>query len=498
MKMLLTSLLAFLLLDATAQRPTLIKVKAADNATAVVTLTLERVRFHETLGVGLADTQLDPLGVFDLGNEKEAAISLEINQPALVRMAISPKNAATNASPGGKRDGNRTQLLYLEPGDELTIALNSDNKLTFQGKNAARQEFLQAYFLDNHYQYLPAFDFNPRKIDNAAIVQQSDSLAKLRTAKYQAFKATQPADEAFDSFVQATIHTEAYLMRAVVKDREIRRNRPMKMTAAQRGELSAITRDNFRLYPDAALLSPSYRKELREWILVPVQEKYPAAEADGQALSPQALSAAYQASADKLRGYPKQQEYLQTYWLNYAATALPSINEAKRLLRDFEQLYPKSEAKDYFTKLIATKGKLEKGQSAPDFTLLDKDSSAVSLSSLRGKPLAVAFAFNLKQHEPTLKLLEAAKGDSVLFVYVSVTPGIPFGTWKDYVEVRPHALHLYASDEDIEKLKATYAIEPRYPFMVVDAAGRIVNRWIPQEFPDNPTLQSAIRSAARR
>lgn len=498
MKTLLTCLLAVFVFDASAQRTTRITVKASENANAVLVLTLERVRFHETLGVGLAETQLDPVGVFDLSVEKGATIPLEIDQPALVRMAISPKNTASNANPDGARDGSRTQSLYLEPGDELTIAVGNDNALTFQGKNAARQEFLQAYFLDNHYQYLPAFNFNPRKIDNAAIVQQSDSLAKLRTAKYEEFKATHPVDEAFDSFVQATTHTESYLMRAVVKDREIRRNKAMKMTAAQRGELSAITRDNFKLFPDAALLSPSYRKELREWILIPVHEKFPAAEADGQAISPPALSAAYQASDEKLRDYPKQHEYLLTYWLNYAATALPSVAEAKRLLPDFAQRYPKSEAKDYFTKIIATKEKLEKGQSAPDFTLLDKDSSAVSLSSLRGKPLAVAFAFNLKQHEPTLKLLEEAKGDSALFVYVSVAPGIPFGTWKKYVEERPHALHLYASDEEIEKLKATYAIEPRFPFMVIDAAGRIVNRWIPQEFPNNPTLQKELRSAMGR
>ena len=495
MKTLLTCLLAVFVFDASAQRNAQITVKATENANATLSFMLERVRFHETLGVGLADTQLDPVGVLDLGEEKEATIPLEMDQPALVRLAISPKNAASNVNAAGARQGSRTQFLYMEPGDELTIAVGNDNALTFQGKNAARQEFLQAYFLDNHYQYLPAFEFNPRKIDNAAIMQQSDSLAKLRTAKYEEFKATHPVDEAFDSFVKATTHVESYLMQAIVKDREIRRNKAMKMTATQRGELSAITRDNFKLFPDAALLSPSYRKELREWILIPVNEKFPAAEADSQALSPPALSAAYQASREKLSDFPKQQEYLATYWLNYATTALPSVAEAKQLLLDFAQRYPDLEAKTYFTKLIATKEKLEKGQPAPDFTLLDKDSNTVSLSSLRGKPLAVAFAFNLKQHEPTLKLLEEANGGKVRFVYVSVASGIPFRTWKDYVEVRPNALHLYASDEKIEKLKATYAIEPRFPFMVIDAAGRIVNRWIPQEFPDNPTLQKELRNA---
>lgn len=47
-------------------------------------------------------------------------------------------------------------------------------------------------------------------------------------------------------------------------------------------------------------------------------------------------------------------------------------------------------------------------------------------------------------------------------------------------------------------LKAIYAIEPCFPFMVIVAAGRIVNRWIPQEFPDNPTLQKELRSVLGR
>ena len=495
MKIVSTCLLVFFSLTVWAQSVARITLKAAANAKDVYAFTLERVRFHETLGVGLAETQLDPVGVFDLSEVKEATIPVEIDQPALVRLAISPKNNASDANPGGRRDGSRTQLLYLAPGDELTIEAGPTNAPTFKGKNAARQEFLQAYFLDNHYQYLPAFDFNPRKIDNAAILRQSDSLAALRSRKYEEFKAAQPVDDAFDSFVKATTHVESYLMRGIVKDREIRRNKAVKMTPEQRNELSAITRDNFKLFPDAALLSPAYRKELREWVLIPVNEKFPAADADGQALSPPAVAAAYQASREKLRDYPRQREYLATYWLNYAATALPSVAEARRLLPDFAQQYPDSEASKYFGKIIAAKEKLEKGQPAPDITLLDKDSNAVSLSSLRGKPLAVAFAFNLKQHEPTLKLLEAANGGKVRFVYVSVAPGIPFGTWKDYVEARPHALHLYASDEQIEKLKTLYAIEPRYPFLVIDAAGRIVNRWIPQEFPDNPTLQRELRSA---
>lgn len=495
MKFLLTSLLALAMLHALAQNPAKITIKSANTTDNVYTLTLERPRFHETLGVGLSDTEFEPVGLFDLREQKEGTSTVNISEPALVRLVRTPKTAATSANPGGVRNESRTYLLYIVPGDKLTINLDSQNELTFTGDHADRQVFLQNYFLDNYYQYLPAFNFDPRKIDNAAIVQQSDSLARLRTQKYEQFKAAHPADESFDNFVKATTHVESYLMKGIVKDREIRKNKAIKLTPEQRKELDAITLDNFKLYPDAALLSTSYRNELKKWAMIPVAEKYPQTDPVGP--SAQAVAEVYQSSAEKLSTYPRQQEYLLTYWLNYAATALPSMQVARNLLTDFEKRFPTATASTYLSKLISTKEKLAAGNIAPDFTFLNKDSSAVSLNSLRGKTLAVAFAFNLKQHEPTLKLLENSNGTKVLFVYVSVAPGIPFRTWKEYAETRPNALHLYASDEQIEKLKTLYAIEPRFPFMVIDPAGKIVNRWIPQEFPDNKTLQAELAKASK-
>jgi hypothetical protein len=496
MKFLLTSLLAFAAVTTRAQNPAKITLKAADNTDYTYSFTLERPRFHETLGVGLSETEFEPVGTFDLSMQKEGTSTITISEPALVRMVRTPKTAASNANPGGVRNESRTHLLYLNPGDNLTVNVGNGNELTFAGDHADRQVFLQNYFLDNHFQYLPAFNFDPRKIDNAAIVQQSDSLARLRTQKYDEFKSTHPVDETFDSFVKATTHVESYLMKGIVKDREIRKNKAVKLTPEQRKELGAITLNNFKLFPDAALASAAYRDELKKWVTIPVTEKY-SQETNPAALSAEALAEVYQNSVEKLSNYPKQQEYLLTYWLNYAATALPTIEAARSLQTDFKGRYPNAEANDYFSRLIAAKEKLATGNMAPDFTLLDKDSSSVSLSSLRGKPLAVAFAFNLKQHEPTLKLLENVSGNTALFVYVSVAPGIPFRTWKNYVDTRPNALHLYASDEQIEKLKELYAIEPRFPFMVIDSMGKIVNRWIPQEFPDNKTLQAELAKASR-
>jgi hypothetical protein len=492
MKVLLIGFLTGICSLSWGQNTARININSASESDYVYSLTVERVRFHETLGIGLADTEYETIDIFDLSIQKDGSTTFEVEKPQLVRMTITSKKPTNNLSPSEMRRESRTQLLYIVPDENLTITIGPENQLTFEGKNVAYQEFLQEYFLENHYQYLPAFRFDPKKIDNKAIVAQSDSLAQVRTQKYEEFKAKNQVDATFDNYVQATTHVEPYLMRIVVRDREMRQNTPVKLTPEQRKELDAITLSNFKLYPDEALFSLAYRNELRNWILIPTTEKYPQKIGNQYALSNEAVLDVYRNSAEKLSAYPRQQEYLLTYWLNYATTALQSMEVARTLLADFGQRYPNAEAKKYLEKIITAKEKLNKGNTAPDFTLLNMDSVAVSLSSLRGKPLCVAFAFNLKQHESTLKLLEEIKKDSLTFVYVSVAPGIPFSTWKEYVEPRPHALHLWASDEVVESLKEIYAIEPRFPFMVIDKAGRIINRWIPQEFPDNKTLQADL------
>ncbi|TDB64207.1 peroxiredoxin family protein [Arundinibacter roseus] len=492
------SAITFGLTPGKAQNSAQITINSATEIDYVYSLMLERVRFHETLGIGLAETEYETIDVFDLSFQKDGSTTFEVDKPLLVRLTIASKKPTNNLSPGEMMHESRTQLLYIVPQESLTITVQPGNNLTFEGKNIAHQEFLQEYFLENHYQYLPAFRFDPRKIDNKAIIQQSDSLAEVRLKSYEEFKAKHSPDAIFDTYVRATTHVEPYLMEIVVKDREMRQNTPVKLTPEQRKELNAISLTKFKLFPDEALFSLAYRNELRNWILIPSTEKFPQLLSNQYALDQEALLDVYARSADKLSEYPKQQEYLLTYWLNYAVTAMQSMEAARTIFSDFEKRFPASEVNKYFSTLIATKEKLNSGNPAPDFTLLNKDSTAVSLSSLKGKNLCVAFAFSLKQHEPTLKLLEDIKGDSVTFVYISVASGIPFGTWKDYLEPRPQALHLWASDEDIDMFKALYAIEPRFPFMVIDAEGRIVNRWIPQEFPHNKSLQSSLRVAASK
>ena len=117
---------------------------------------------------------------------------------------------------------------------------------------------------------------------------------------------------------------------------------------------------------------------------------------------------------------------------------------------------------------------------------------------MKGKPVCIAFCFNLKQHELIFKPLEEAYRDRLTFVYLNVTPNTPFEDWKSTVQSRPGVVHLWASDEEAQKLKDTYSTSMRYPFVLIDSQGKIVERWIPQEFPDNKTLQEELKGLIKK
>jgi hypothetical protein len=390
---------------------------------------------------------------------------------------------------------NKTWMLFIQPGDDLTANFSGNAGVTFAGKNAAYQDFLKTYFLGNQYQYLPVFGYKPSQIDNKSVAQQSDSLQKVRQTAYAAFKTSNPPSPAFDAYVTATTTTEPFLIHRLLQEKIMRKNRVKKLDPAQQKELEDLTLANFKVLPDEALLSQSYRDELRNWMLIPTTRKFPLDSATRYELSPQAITEVYNNSKTKLEGHPKQQEYLQTYWLNYAATAIPTIETSQNLLTDYKAKYPKSEYTEYFTKLLDTKAKLIPGSGAPDFTLLDRDSAAVTLKSLEGKPTVMIYQYNIGAYEPSLKAMEAKYGDKVTFAYVTLISGMPFGSWKTYAQPRNGVKHLLATEENAKLLEQNYAVDIRYPFAVINAAGKITDRWVPQEFPNNQSLEKAIMKA---
>lgn len=468
-----------------AQNTANVTLTASKQAPVTVTLVLEDVHFHPNLGTGLADTKLDAVASVNFADKTSEKTVIQLNEPKMMRLQYSGSGV------------NKTWMLFLQPGDDLTINVAENADVTFTGKNANYQTFLKNYFLENQYQYLPVFGYKPSQIDNKSVVQQSDSLKKVRLDAFEKFKMANPVVPPFEAYVLATTATEPSLTRQLIQEKIMRRNRVAKLDASQRKELEDFTLTDFKIQPDDALLSQTYRDELRNWALIPSTRKFPLESATRYEISPDALKDVYAFSKEKLASYPKQKEYLATYWLNYAATAIPGIETAKTLLADYKATFPQSPYTEYISKLIQTKESLQPGSAIPDVTLLNADSTAVTVSSLQGKPVVIVFSFSIGQHEPGLKVLEDKYGDKVTFAYVSVAAGIPFSTWKKYVKTRPTAKHLWASDENIDVLKDKYGIDIRYPFLVIDGAGKIVNRWIPQEFPANKTLEAELQKVAK-
>ncbi|GLU56840.1 hypothetical protein Dfri01_63010 [Dyadobacter frigoris] len=477
---LLSSLLSF------AQKTSTITLTATKSNGGIVSLVLEDVHFHPNLGIGLADTRLEPLAMVNFKEKNSERVSTALSEPKIMRLQYSG---------GGV---NKTWMLFIQPGDDLTASFAGNADVTFSGKNAVYQDFLKTYFLENQYQYLPVFGYKPSQIDNKSVAQQSDSLQKVRQTAYATFKSSNPPSPAFDAYVSATTTTEPFLIHRLLQEKIMRRNRAKKLDPAQQKELEDLTLANFKILPDEALLSQSYRDELRNWILIPTTRKFPLDSATRYELSPAAVTDVYDFSKTKLQGHPKQEEYLQTYWLNYAATAIPTLETSQTLLTDYKAKYPKSEYTDYFTKLLETKAKLTPGSNAPDFTMLGIDSTAVTLRNLEGKPTVMVFQFNIGAHEPGLKAMEAKYADKVTFTYVTLISGMPFGSWKTYAQDRAGVKHLWASEDSAESLRQNYAVDIRYPFVVISASGKIVERWLPQEFPNNQSLERAVFKAIGR
>jgi hypothetical protein len=484
MKRIYVLLLSLISLQSFAQNTASITITTPTKFEALVTLILEDVHFHPNLGIGLADAKLETVASVNLMETLSEKVSVTITEPKMMRLQFSG---------GGV---NRTRMLFIQPGDDLTATFPGNSEVNFTGNTAMYQTFLQKHFLENQYQYLPVFGYRPAQIENKAVVQQSDSLKQARLTTFQQFKSANPnTSPAFEAYVNATTQSESAVIRRLIQEKIMRRNRVSRLEPAQQKELEDFTLSEFKLLSDDALLSQSYRDELRNWISIPTLRKYPLAASSNYEMTADAMKEVFEVSKSKLQGHPKQQAYLLTYWLNYAATALPNTDVAKTLLTDYKATLPNSEYSDYISKLIATKETLKPGSSAPDFTLLNSDSAAVSLSQLKGKPVCMVFAFSIGQHEPGLKALEEKYKGKVTFVYTLVTSGVPLHTWKQYAAERADTKHLWASEENIDVLKEKYAVDIRYPFVVIDSNGKIVERWIPQEFPNNKTLDATIQKA---
>jgi hypothetical protein len=335
------------------------------------------------------------------------------------------------------------------------------------------------------------------RVDNSSVLPKIDSLKTARLTRLQAVRSS--VSDAFATYIEATTHNEAKMMELAVVDKNLRKGQGVRLRGNDRRAIEDITLQNFKVLPDAALLSAAYRSELRNFLQYPAVQRFPADSSKGFVLGKEAVEYAYQLSEQQLNEHPQQREYMLTHWANYAATFQEEMAAAKNLLGSYEKTYPQNkELIAYFNNIIAAKEGMYVGQSAPEFALKDSDGKTLSLSSLEGKPVCIAFCFNLKQHELIMKPLEEKYRSRMTFMYLNVTPATAFESWQPLAEKREGVVHLWASEEEAKQLKNTYIPTMKYPFVLIDAKGKIVRRWIPQEFPDNATLQREIKDIMGR
>lgn len=472
----------------TSSKAAEIVLTATAGTPIIATATIEQVAFHETIGVGLADTRYDNIGYVDFKKVDKKTLDIDIANPAIVNITIAPQAGASGVVA-------RTYPLYITPDEKLNIIVGKDGKLSFEGNYAARQSFLSTYFLENHYQHLPALGYRPTQPEFALVERQIDSLQTLRKNALKTFSQSQSVDQGFEQYVAARLMTEPYLLQTFVAEKKMRLQRAKRLSKEEKESIDAFTLENFKVLPDEALLSKSYRDELRHWIQIPIMKRYPLDSTYQQPLSTDAIKEIYKAGEQQLASYPQQKAYLATYWLNYATIALESSRTAEELLAAYQKSYPQSEHIPYFSTLINAKKALATGAIAPDIAFFKADSSSTQLHAVTTNPICLVFAFNIKQFENDLKKLEEQYGKQVTFIYLNVSPSIPFSFWKKNTAFRSPTVHAWASPTLIEQIKKTYVTEPRYPFVVIDKDKKIVHRWIQQEFPHNNALEAALKKA---
>ena len=478
-------------LNAIAQQPQTAQLTFEVDSTYNTALNVLDVRYSPAPGIGLSDVQMQ---VYEVENRP---MTFSVEQPRLFNLILTLNPLAKPNLPQiewQEKLAQQTIQLFVSPGDSLKIKVSANGQVAFEGKTASSQQFLTTYFSEKIYDYLPKMGYSPNKPQNPQVLKSMDSLQQVRQKVYNQLKENQEFKPSFDAFVQAMLLVEPYTIKRLVTAKESHSGGQYKLSAAQDETLKKITLDNFKLLPDDALLYKGYRDELKQFLIIKVVDKYPLKPTPaGFVLGAQALQYGFQISDELLKDYPRQREYMLTYWVDYATTLTNDDDIAPTLLAEYYRLYPQSDLNKHFAKTLITKSKLKLGEAAPDFTLPDRDNKPVALSSLQGKPVLLIFCYNLRQHELIMKPLEEKYGNRMTFLYVGATPNVSFESWQSIVsESRAGVQQLYANDQETERLKDSYWGTMPYPFVLLDAAGKVARRWIPQEFPDNKTLQKEV------
>ena len=113
------------------------------------------------------------------------------------------------------KHGPEFQYIYLEPGDSLTVRLNSwsfDESIVYSGKGSAKNEFLLSLFLKNEKEEQEAYKYYP--LDPNKFEKQLKIMLDERLSLYNEFSKNEPfISENFKKLSQAAIYYPVYKLK---------------------------------------------------------------------------------------------------------------------------------------------------------------------------------------------------------------------------------------------------------------------------------------------
>ncbi|MDZ7741592.1 MAG: TlpA disulfide reductase family protein [Bacteroidota bacterium] len=102
-------------------------------------------------------------------------------------------------------DGNETSVMFLEPGDELLMSLDTeafDESISYQGEGSCANNYLTAYYLKFKD---PEGAFNPfeklRDTDTEAVMKYVDSLYNAQVKDYETYLQENECSDAFKNWL---------------------------------------------------------------------------------------------------------------------------------------------------------------------------------------------------------------------------------------------------------------------------------------------------------
>jgi hypothetical protein len=137
--------------------------------------------------------------------------------------------------------------------------------------------------------------------------------------------------------------------------------------------------------------------------------------------------------------------------------------------------------KDRLEKDIQRMSGIQKGKSAPLFTLEDLNNVPVSLSRYRGKPVYLLF-WSTYNSESQRELLKAERVFATMpeVVWITISLDRDFNKWKSIMDSRSQkGIHLFGGTE-FESLSEDYFLTGLPRGVTIDTKGRIVLNRAPQ------------------